>query len=183
MKKYKVIYADPPWNPKESGTGIRGTADLKKRYNGVMDTEEICSLPIQEICDDDAMLFLWATFPRLQDAIQVIESWGFRYYGLAFNWVKLNKKSDTPFWGMGYYTRQNPEVCLIGVKEERQKPLARNVHSVIMTKVEEHSKKPQCVRDYIIEILGDVPRIELFARDKTDGWDVWGNEIEPDIEL
>lgn len=175
--KYNIIYADPPWKPTKSGTGIRGTADLKKRYKGVMTVDEICNMPISDICHDQCILFLWATFPQLEGALQTISAWGFEYYGLGFNWIKLNKKSNTPFWGMGYYTRQNSEICLIGVKKERFKPLVRNVHSVVMTPIEEHSRKPDIIKKHIVDIIGDLPRIELFARQKTPGWDVWGNEV------
>lgn len=177
-KRYSIIYADPPWNPVESGSGIRGTAGLAKRYKGVMKIEEICSLPIQEISNDDCILFLWVTFPRLLDGIKTINAWGFKYYGLGFVWIKLNKRSKTPFWGMGYYTRQNPEICLIATKGKKFKPLARNIHSVVMTPKEEHSKKPDIIRDNIVRIIGDLPRIELFARQRVDGWDAWGNEID-----
>lgn len=185
-KKYNIIYADPPWKPTESGTGVRGTADLKKRYQGVMSIEEICALPVKDICEDICILFLWVTFPRLQEGMKTIEAWGFQYYGLGFDWIKTNLKSGTPFWGMGYYTRQNSEICLIGVKKDKNKrikPQVKNILSVVHSPRREHSQKPDEIRDYIVKICGDLPRIELFARQKVEGWDAWGNEIESDIEL
>lgn len=142
-----------------------------------MTIEEICSMPIQSICAEDCILFLWVTFPRLLEGIKTIDAWGFKYHSLGFCWVKLNKKSDTPFWGMGYYTRQNPEICLIATKGKKFKPLVRNIHSVTMTPREEHSKKPDVIRNNIVKIIGDLPRIELFARQRTEGWDCFGNEI------
>lgn len=175
--KYKVIYADPPWEYKESGGGKRGTAGLPYP---TMNTSEICKLPILKISDDTSILFIWATFRKLKECLEVISAWGFEYYGLGFDWVKTNKNSDTPFWGMGYYTRQNTEICLIGVKKDKSKrikPQARNVLSVVHSKIENHSKKPDCIRQYISVICGDVPKIELFARKHTDGWDCWGNEV------
>ena len=175
-KKYQIIYADPPWEYKESGGGSR----VVKAHYPTMSINEICKLPIHRIADDTCILFIWITFPRLKQGFQVIESWGFEYYGLAFDWIKTNTKSNTPFWGMGYYTRQNTEVCLIGVrkdKKKRIKPLARNVLSVIHSPKREHSRKPDEVRDYIVQICGDIPRIELFARQEIDGWDCWGNEV------
>jgi len=181
-KKYNIIYADPPWKATESGSGIRGTSDLHKRYNGVMTIEEICAMPIQDICENNCILFLWVTFPRLLEGIKTIEAWGFKYKSLGFNWIKKNKKSDSLFWGMGYYTRQNPEICLIGVKGKMLKK-SGGVHCVIESPIEEHSKKPDIIRDKIIEIVGDLPRVELFARQKTEGWDVWGNEVESNIAL
>lgn len=179
QKKYNIIYADPPWEYKESGGGVRGCAGLDQRYKGVMTKEQICSLPIREISDEKSILFLWVTFPRLEQGLETIKAWGFEYYGLAFDWVKTTKQG-TPCWGMGYYTRQNTEICLIGVKKDkskRLKPLVRNVLSVLHSERQEHSKKPEIVRDYIVKICGDLPRIELFARQHADGWDCWGNEV------
>ena len=177
--KYNIIYADPPWKPLESGTGIRGTAGLKDRYKGVMAIEEICALPVEQLCDETSILFLWVTFPRLIEGLKTIDAWGFKYYGLGFDWVKMTKNGK-PFWGMGYYTRQNSEICLIGVKKEhknRLKPKVRNVLSVIHSERREHSRKPDEIRNKIVQICGDLPRIELFARQEAEGWDCWGNEV------
>lgn len=181
--KYNIIYADPPWEYKESGGGNRGTAGLP--YT-TMSTKDICDLPINDISADTSILFIWATFRKLKECLNVIDAWGFEYYGLGFDWVKTNKKSNTPVWGMGYYTRQNTEICLIGVrknKSKRIKPLVRNVLSVVHSQRREHSQKPDEIRDYIVNICGNLPRIELFARQKIDGWDSWGNEIDSDILL
>lgn len=178
-RKYNIIYADPPWEYKESGSGIRGCAGLAQRYNGVMTKEEIFALPIGRIAADTAILFLWVTFPRLEQGLETIKAWGFTYYGLGFDWVKTNK-NGTPCWGMGYYTRQNTEVCLIGVRKSKGKrirPLAKNVLSVIHSHRREHSRKPDVVRDNIVKVCGDLPRIELFARQEAEGWDCWGNEL------
>lgn len=176
-KKYNVIYADPPWEYKESGGGHRGTAGLPYE---TMSTEDICALPIPKIADDTSILFIWATFRKLKECLRVIDAWGYEYYGLGFCWVKTNKKNPSPAWGMGYYTRQNAEVCLIGVpkgKDNRIKPQVRNVLSVVHSPKEEHSKKPDEIRDSIKRICGDVPAIELFARQEVDDWDCWGNEV------
>ncbi|WMI80926.1 MT-A70 family methyltransferase [Anaerotignum sp. MB30-C6] len=177
-KKYQIIYADPPWEYKESGSGVRGCAGLAERYNGVMTKDEIFKLPIEKISDETSILFLWVTFPRLEQGLETIKAWGFEYYGLGFDWIKTSKNGN-PSWGMGYYTRQNTEVCLIGVKKKpkRIKPLVRNVLSVVHSERREHSRKPDCIRDYIVNICGDIPRIELFARQCVDGWDCWGNEV------
>ena len=179
-KKYQIIYADPPWEYKESGSGNR----VVKAHYPTMNIETIKSLPVQNICQDTSMLFMWVTFPRLEQGLEVINAWGFQYYGLGFDWVKLNKNQDTPFWGMGYYTRQNTEVCLIGVKKDktkRIKPQSKSILSVIHAKRREHSRKPDEVRENIVKICGDLPRIELFARHQFDGWDCWGNEIEEEL--
>ena len=176
-KKYRVIYADPPWEYKESGGGKRGTAGMPYP---TMSTKDICDLPVKDICEETSILFIWATFRKLEECLKVIKAWGFEYYGLGFDWVKTNKNQDTPCWGMGYYTRQNTEVCLIGVKKNpkhRIKPQVRNELSVVHSKKREHSKKPDEIRNSIVNICGDIPRIELFARQFAEGWDCWGNEV------
>ena len=110
-----------------------------------------------------------------------MEAWGFRYITVAFNWFKANK-SGTPFFGIGYYTKSNSEIALLGIKG-KMKPASNFVSQVVVSNREEHSKKPDIVREKIIELFGDVPRVELFARQKTAGWDVWGNEVKSDVKL
>lgn len=173
-KKYNIIYADPPWEYKESGSGSR----VVKSHYPTMEIEQIKKLPIPKIAEETSILFIWVTFPRLEQGLEVIKAWGFQYYGLAFDWVKTSKNGQ-PSWGMGYYTRQNTEICLIGVKDKKHriKPQCHNVLSVLHSERREHSRKPDCVRDYIVQICGDLPRIELFARQHADGWDCWGNEV------
>jgi len=174
-KKYQIIYADPPWEYKESGSGNR----VVKSHYPTMSIEDIKNLPIQNICQDISILFIWVTFPRLEQGLETIKAWGFQYYGLAFDWTKLSKNGK-PSWGMGYYTRQNNEICLIGVKKDKKKrikPLVRNVLATLMSERQEHSKKPDDVRNKIVEICGNIPRIELFARQEVNGWDCWGNEV------
>ena len=174
-KKYNIIYADPPWEYKESGSGNR----VVKAHYPTMNIEDIKKIPVPQIANDTSILFLWVTFPRLEQGIELIKAWGYQYYGLGFDWVKISKNGK-PSWGMGYYTRQNTEICLIGVKKDkakRIKPLARDVLSVIHSERKEHSRKPDEVRQKIVRICGDLPRIELFARQYADGWDCWGNEV------
>ena len=175
-KKYNIIYADPPWS-------YRDKRDKHPRLSGgaavhykVMSLEDIKSLPINTITDDNCMLFLWATFPNLQEALEVINIWGFVYKTLGFSWIKTNKNKGNPFFGIGYYTKSNCEVCLLGVRGKPIK-ISDNVSSVIISPRENHSKKPDIVRDKIVELCGDIPRIELFARQFSAGWDCWGNEI------
>ena len=172
-KKYQVIYADPPWSYRDKcAAGNRG-AGFKYQ---VQDIEWIKSLPVADIADDNCVLFLWATMPLLQEALDTIAAWGFKYKTAGFAWIKQNKIQDTPFWGMGNWTRSNTEICLLAVKGKPQR-VGKGVHSVDMSKIEAHSKKPVEVRDRIVRLMGDVPRIELFARNHTEGWDVWGNEV------
>lgn len=126
------------------------------------------------------VLFMWATFPQVADALRVMEAWGFTYKTAAFVWVKKNRKSNTPFWGMGAYTRANAEICLLGVTPDFR-PAAQikshAVHQIIEAPIMAHSVKPDETRRRIVQLLGDVPRIELFARQCVPGWDAWGDEI------
>jgi N6-adenosine-specific RNA methylase IME4 len=173
-KKYSIIYADPAWTYRDKAhAGERGA-----EYQYVcMDIEAIKLLPVQDLAADDCILFLWVTFPLLQEGLDTIKAWGFEYKTLGFNWVKRNKKAKYSwFWGMGSWTRSNPEVCLIGVKG-KPKRVSAAVHSVVDTQYEGHSKKPDEVRQRIVQLCGDLPRIELFARERVAGWDAWGNEI------
>lgn len=123
---------------------------------------------------------MWATFPNIVEAIKVIEAWGFTYKTAAFVWIKQNKRSDSLFWGMGAYTRANAEICLLGIgKKVKAKELVKNhaVHQIVQSRIEQHSKKPDEVRNKILDLVGDLPRIELFARQEITGWDCWGNEV------
>ncbi len=169
-KKYQIIYADPPWSYWSSGK-----KNQSKHYS-VMSIEDIKNLPVKEISDDDCVLFLWVTFPVLQEVFDIARSWGFRYATNGFTWVKKNKKSDSWFFGLGMWTRSNAELCLI-FRKGKPKRVSKCVHSVIDTRIEGHSKKPDVVRTKIVELMGDLPRIELFARQRASGWDAWGNEI------
>lgn len=173
-KKYDVIYADPPWSYQQA----MGT-DAKKYYS-TMNIDDICNLPVEDISKDSTILFMWATFPQLPDALRVINSWGFQYKTCGFVWIKQNKKSDSLFMGCGAYTRTNAEVCLIGVKKKAKISSIIKSHSVrqvIISPIRKHSQKPPETRERIMELVGkDNSFIELFARNTTPGWDVWGNE-------
>lgn len=171
-KKYQIIYADPPWSYADQG--CQGT--MANHYKG-MKIEDICSLPIKEIADKDCVLFLWATYPMLKEALKVIEAWGFIYKTIAFQWVKLNPKSRNYFYGLGRWTRGNTEPCLLATKG-KPKRISASVFQIINEPRGRHSQKPFLVKDKIIKLIGDLPRIELFARQKTEGWDVWGNETD-----
>jgi N6-adenosine-specific RNA methylase IME4 len=173
-KKYNIIYADPAWSYKVWSK--KGQGRSAEHHYSTMNIDDIKNLPIQDIADDNCILFMWVTFPLLKDSFNVIESWGFTYKTVGFTWVKKNKKTDSWFWGMGHWTRANAELCLIATKGTIKRQSA-SVHQVIDTPIERHSKKPDIVRDKIVELVGDLPRIELFARETAEGWDSWGNEI------
>lgn len=170
-RKYQIIYADPPWSYRNKGT--RAAAD---RHYRTMSIEDIKALPVADIAADNCMLFLWATFPMIREALDTIEAWGFAYKTVAFVWVKRNRKSGGWFWGLGNWTRSNAEVCLLAIKG-RAKRASAAVHSIIDAPVGRHSAKPAEARERIVGLVGDVPRIELFAREKVPGWDCWGDEV------
>lgn len=147
-----------------------------------MTIEEIKTLPIDKLADENCVLFLWVTFPYLEEQIKLFNHWGFKYKTLGFSWLKQNPKNKKLFFGIGYYAKSNCEICLMGIKG-KMKPISNKVSSAILSPRREHSRKPDEVREKIVELFGDLPRIELFARQKNQGWDVWGNEVQSDIEL
>lgn len=179
MKKYNIIYADPPWSYNDKA--LAGNRGACCKYS-VMTTEDIANLPIKEMSADDCILFMWVTMPKLNEVFDVIKSWGFEYKTCGFTWVKRNKKSNSWFWGMGRWTRANAELCLIATKGKPKRQSA-SINQIIDTPIEQHSKKPDIVRDKIVELCGDLPRVELFARQKHEGWDSWGNEIDSDFVM
>lgn len=168
-RKYNIIYADPPWRYWESGNKNQAL------HYTTMTIDEICDLPVKNIADDDCVLFLWVTYPILHEAFRVIESWGFKYSTAAFVWVKKNKQKDSPFIGCGAWTRANTELCLLATKGNIMR-LDASISQVVESPIEEHSKKPDVVRELITRLVGELPRVELFCRNPADGWDVWGNE-------
>ena len=147
-----------------------------------MSIDDIRNLPVRELADKNCILFMWVTFPTLREAFSVIDAWGFTYKTVAFAWVKQNKKTSSLFWGMGYWTRSNAEICLLATKGKPKRQSA-GVHQFIISPIEQHSKKPDEARNKILALMGNLPRVELFARQKTPGWDAWGNEIASDITL
>lgn len=190
MKKYNIIYADPPWSYDDKSLD-RGGAE---RHYRTMDVNNIIKMPIRELSDDNCILFMWATFPKLLEGLDVIDGWGFDYKTVAFVWIKTNKRTNVTqtsflptesfdsFWGMGRWTRSNAEICLLAVKGKPQRQNA-DVHQIIYAPIGKHSKKPTEVRDKIIRLCGDLPRLELFARQQTEGWDVYGNEVNNSITI
>ena len=184
VKKYQIIYADPPWEYR-----FKGTRNNKNDDYPTMNKQQICSLPICELAENNSILLLWVIFPHLDWVFDVMEAWGFRYVTNAFTWIKENKSGDGLFWGMGHYTRSNAELCLLGKRGGGVPVQSHSVHSVVTTPITKHSKKPPIIKNHIETIFGEVSRIELFARkepelfDSFKGWDVWGNEVDSDIEL
>jgi N6-adenosine-specific RNA methylase IME4 len=147
-----------------------------------MPTSAICALPVAELAAPDALLFLWVTYPMLKEALAVIEAWGFTYKSVAFTWCKLNPSGKGYHFGLGYWTRGNPEICLLATKGHPRRQ-SRTVPNLVTSLRREHSRKPDEVRERIVALCGDLPRVELFAREKTPGWSAWGNEVDSDITL
>jgi N6-adenosine-specific RNA methylase IME4 len=180
---FRILYPDPPWQYGDRTP--RGGAD---RHYPTMSTAEICNLHVggvhvSKLAAENCGLFLWATWPMLAEALQVIDAWGFTYKNCAWAWVKTTKEGKDAV-GLGHYTRGNTEPCLFATRG-RMERISASVRQVI---VEEqtlfaprgrHSAKPQEARDRIVQLFGDVPRLELFAREPAPGWHSWGNELSP----
>ena len=173
-KKYNIIYADPPWSFETySDKGKDKSAD---NHYECKDIEWISNLPVQNISDDNCILFMWVTDPLLEKAFDVIKAWGFIYKTVAFTWAKSNKNKLGMFTGLGYWTRGNPEMCLLATKG-KPKRISKSVAQLVIDERREHSRKPDRIRNDIVKLCGDISRIELFARQRFEGWDAWGNEI------
>ena len=175
-KKFGVILADPP---REYKCGGNGSA---RRHYPLMKIEDICALPVGDLAAEDCALFLWATMPLLSEAFEAIRAWGFTFKTCCFVWVKTNKSGDGYFTGMGHWSRAKAELCLLATRG-KPKRVSKSVRQLIVSPRREHSRKPDETRERIVELFGDVPHVELFARQTPPGWDVWGNEVDSTIDL
>jgi N6-adenosine-specific RNA methylase IME4 len=168
-QRFAVVYADPPWEWTTFGPAgrIRSCAD---HHFGLAEIEEIKALGsvVARLAADDAVLFLWGTWPKLPEALDVITSWGFVYKTLGFVWIKQIRSGDKPRTGMGYWTRSNSEYCLLATKGAPSR-IAKDVHEVVTTPAGEHSAKPEEARQRI-ERLVEGPYLELYARREVEGW-------------
>ena len=137
-EKFNIIYADPPWKFQtysERGSQLK-SADC---HYSCMKFDDILSLPVESIAADDSILFLWVTFPLLKEGLEVMKAWGFTYKTCGFNWVKRNKKADSFFLGLGYWTRSNSEICLLGTRGHPSR-VSRSISQVCDARIMEHSK-------------------------------------------
>lgn len=177
-KKYNIIYADPPWkyNDKMKMKGKHGNIRGAESFYNTMTLKDISLLPINCLTKENAILFLWVTMPFLNKFENIMNMWGFEYKTCGYCWIKKTKKNKNHL-GMGHYTRGNAELCLIGTKGKKMNFLTRSQSQIIESHIREHSRKPDEVRNKIVELCGDLPRIELFARQEAEGWDCWGNEV------
>lgn len=176
-RKFNILYADPPW--KYERNKVQGAAE---NHYPTMNIEQLCALDVEKITDENCTLFLWSTFPFLPEALRLIKTWGFTYKTTAFVWLKQNRKNKDWFFGLGFWTRGNAEICLLATKGKPKRKSAK-VSQLIIAPIDKHSKKPDIVREKIVELMGDLPRIELFARQTTPGWEVFGNEVKSSITL
>ncbi len=180
--RYEIVYADPPWsyyndmtvNP--DCTTVKG---MRRPPYPVMSIKDICELPVKNILAENAILFIWSTDYHLGRCIaEVMPSWGFEYKTIGFVWAKKNKAGEQVSF-MGAYTKKSGcELCLIGTRgmDAHKMVVNHKINSFVESPRTEHSKKPDSIRDSIVELVGERKRIELFARDNFNGWDAWGND-------
>lgn len=185
-KKYRIIVADPPWKyGSKSAVNNSTGSEIKKlsEHYESMSTQDIANLPIKDMTEDDAACFLWCTDSHLKDGIEVMEKWGFKYKTIAFVWVKTTSKGNI-CKNVAPWTLKSTEICLFGTKGAMtQFKLNNSVEQLVFAERTKHSKKPLEVIKRIETLFGDVPRLEMFARTQTEGWDVFGNQVDNSIEL
>jgi N6-adenosine-specific RNA methylase IME4 len=178
-KHYKVIYADPPWT--FATYSRKGKGRSPEAYYDCMSLADIKALPVAEWAANDCVLSLWTTDPLLEKAFETIRAWGFDYKTIGFHWAKLTKKSPRTgdcnfFTGLGFWTRANPEICLLATRGKPHRRRA-DVRKLIVSPRREHSRKPDEAYERI-EALCEGPYLEMFARFPRPGWDSWGMEGE-----
>lgn len=194
---YEICYEDPPWqyDNQQSFDPKRGGYKYKN-----LSMEAISQIPYNEFMAKDSLIFMWVTGPKLVEicstVVPALEKQGFKYITKVFSWVKLNPTGsvttiEKDIWlskgvysGLGYWTNGNTEDVLL-FKRGTPKRISKSVKQITFApRADEHSAKPLEIKSKIIELMGDVPRIELFARERTHGFHAWGNEIpDPDIDL
>jgi len=176
-KRYNVIYADPPWSFRGRKLNAATAGKEVTSHYPVMDVEDIKELPVPDIADDNCLLFLWVPDAHVDHAVQVMECWGFRYVTVAFYWLKT-MSSGVPAAMFGCWTvGGSVEMCLLA-RRGRVRRACRDVRRLVVDRRRDHSRKPDRVRDDIVRLVGDVPRIELFARTSSPGWDSWGDQVD-----
>ena len=174
--KYNLLIVDPPWTYPKSGSTTNSRGLAKSHYE-LMTKDELINFPIQRFCLPDCYCFMWTTGTKMKESIELLESWGFEYFSIVFTWIKKNKIADSLFWGMGAVSRSNPEYVILGRQGKLERKSA-SVHSVIDTKISDHSVKPIELHKRIEELYGDLPRIELFATYHVPGWTAWGKGVD-----
>ncbi|HAN7920289.1 MT-A70 family methyltransferase [Escherichia coli] len=182
-KKYTLIYADPPWAYRDKAADGNRGAGFKYPVMSVLD---ICRLPVWDLADENCLLAMWWVPTQPLEALKVVEAWGFRLMTMkGFTWIKCgSRQPDKLVMGMGHMTRANSEDCLFAVKGKLPTRINAGIVQSFTAPRLEHSRKPDIVREKLVQLLGDVSRIELFARQTSHGFDVWGNQCEdPAVQL
>lgn len=181
MGKYQIIYADPPWSFSNKKTGGSMKSGAAAQYN-TMTIDQLKLLDVQSFCADDCVLVMWYVSSQPQEAIDLCKAWGFTIKNMnGFIWVKLTQMF-LQFFGMGFWTRAGAECAIIATKGKPKRNSA-GVRQVRLAVIGEHSEKPDMFRRDIEKLCGDVPRLEMFARTASPGWDVFGNEVEGSISI
>lgn len=176
---YQIVLADPPW----LHTGSQTKWAAAGKYYKCMPLDEICALPVKSIVAKKAALFLWATCPRMPDAVAAMAAWGFNYRGIAYIWVKT-RQDGHPIGPQGIpptFVKPVTELLLVGTTNRTGRPfpiLSYKQRQLVYAPRKEHSRKPAIFRDLIVELCGDRPRIELFATERAPGWDAIGDAID-----
>lgn len=183
-KKYKIIYVDPAWPYTKFSNDKIKLGNTKRRITPYrpLSLEDIKALPVNKIAEKDSVLLLWTTGPHNNSAIEVIKAWGFKYTTWQYAWLKRNKNIHSFHTGYGHYTGSNAELCILAKKGKGLPVLRHDIEQVYDGPVTEHSKKPDVFRQRTVQIFGDLPRIELFARTKIHGWDTWGNDEKLELK-
>lgn len=175
-EKFNLIYADPPWQYKNKKTGGSMKSGASQKYD-TMTIEDLMKMDVGSIAADNCLLAMWHVAPMPQEALDLVKAWGFTIKTTkGFTWHKLTTKNGLSNFGMGHYTRANTEDCLFAIKGKFKRASA-SVRQFVEAKIGEHSAKPDEVRDRLVQLVGDVKRVELFARNKCVGWQSWGNEL------
>lgn len=178
-KKYQIIYADPPWDFGGGGVYQDNNRPLRKTKDQypLMKIKDLLNLPVEQIAADDALLFMWTTDQHIPDALKLIDAWGFKYCTVAFYWVKKTNKGNTCF-NVGCWTMKSVEQVFLGLRGKAMHlKKTRNIKQLVEAERTIHSKKPKEVMDRIVELVGDLPRVELFARQQIEGWDSLGFDL------
>lgn len=188
MVKYNIIYADPPWsyyNDSDSYPEKTTRVGVRKPPYPVLGSDTIAKIPINKISANTCILFIWTTDYHLEKCMKVIKAWGFTYKTIGFVWKKLTKDGNAVCFTGAYTLKSGVELCLLATKGKNAHKMIKNkkVRALLESERGKHSEKPAEIRKRIVQLVGNLPRIELFARKKPKGWHVWGNEIKNNINL
>jgi N6-adenosine-specific RNA methylase IME4 len=178
-KKYDVILMDPPW----SYHGAQDKMGAAAKFYSTMSDEDLLAMPVMDLLNDKSVVFMWATAPRLDFAIDLLRYWGLAYRGVAFTWVKTKKDGLTPIGAQGVrpsVVKPTAEFVIVGSPIKKGRPLQisdESVQHIVLAAKQEHSRKPDDVHQRINRLYPDASKLEMFARRPFEGWDVWGNEV------